>query len=257
MCFRSNVFKTAETYSKLFEILKEMNCIPKKVVTDFEAAIIVALTNTFKEVRIFGCLFHLGQSVYRKIQKLGQICNYKKSYAFKKAVRMLLSLSFVPPKNIAFELENIVSFVKKSEIWTIFEAVFNYFKKTYISHSIFGIVNDENDFTRFCWSGYERILQRIPLTNNGVEAWNNCIKVRSCISHPNIRRFTNMLQKEEELTRIKLIKCKNGEVVSKHKMKNLAKEKRLCDAVDSYEIFENGKFLDAVCGMYIWKFEDD
>jgi len=46
-------------------------CVPAKVMADFEKAIINASLPTFPDVDVFSCFFHLGQSMYRKIQREG------------------------------------------------------------------------------------------------------------------------------------------------------------------------------------------
>lgn len=62
--------KTIESYKRAFAILKENGCITKYTIVDFEQATINAYYTSFDNVVVFGCIFHLGQAVWRKIQIL-------------------------------------------------------------------------------------------------------------------------------------------------------------------------------------------
>lgn len=51
--------------------------LPKEIVVDFEIAIHNAISSIWQSVKITGCRFHLTQSWYRQIQKLGLTNEYK------------------------------------------------------------------------------------------------------------------------------------------------------------------------------------
>ena len=69
--------KHASTYQFLFESLKQLcleNLIllnPEEIVIDFEPGLHKAAKDTWPNIKIVGCRFHLSQSWYRKIQHLG------------------------------------------------------------------------------------------------------------------------------------------------------------------------------------------
>ena len=44
------------------------HCVPTRILSDFETAIITACHNIFPECPVAGCFFHLGQNVYKHIQ---------------------------------------------------------------------------------------------------------------------------------------------------------------------------------------------
>lgn len=54
-------------------------CRPQKVVSDFELAIQNASRTQYPEIPLAGCFFHLGQSLYRRIQSEGLQSAYNDS----------------------------------------------------------------------------------------------------------------------------------------------------------------------------------
>ena len=75
---------------------------PETVISDFEQAIINAVSAVFPAAVLRLCLFHLGQSVYRHVQSLGLQAAYSDpdNREVKIGVHMLISTAFVPPEDI-------------------------------------------------------------------------------------------------------------------------------------------------------------
>lgn len=249
--------KTMECYVAIFKILHSFGCQPTDLIVDFELAVVLAFESVFVNSKGCGCLFHLGQSVWRKVQNLGKATLYKNSRSFCKAINMVLCLSFVPVAEVITHISTIENFVEKENLLEDFNEFLNYFKSTYLgSEKCNGEFMNVKGIGVSFWNVYDRVLRKVPLTNNGVEAWNNSIKVKCEVAHPNIGRFINLLQKEEELTRIKLIKCRHGEMIHEQKEKNAKKEKRLFDVVANYDFIEKEEYLSIVCELYHFKFRD-
>lgn len=69
-------------------------CTVKEIVSDFEKALWRAVINCnegpvvkiFKNVKHFGCVFHLNQAIFRRIQKLG----LRKAYSRDRKLKELL-----------------------------------------------------------------------------------------------------------------------------------------------------------------------
>lgn len=53
------------------EDFRIIDCMPRRIMTDFEQAIINAATEIFENCELSCCFFHLGQSVYRRVQSEG------------------------------------------------------------------------------------------------------------------------------------------------------------------------------------------
>ncbi|KAL7299220.1 hypothetical protein TKK_0007815 [Trichogramma kaykai] len=107
-----------------------IQCKPEVIMTDFEMAIINSCEEIFPDARIACCFFHLGQSLYRKVQELGfsEAYNDEKDRSFKKFAMMLLGLAFVPVTDVP----SVMRSLKKSAPNSL-QALYRYFDETYVS----------------------------------------------------------------------------------------------------------------------------
>jgi hypothetical protein len=89
--------QSMKSYEKVFEILKKKNIkkCPKYIISDFEKSIISACKSSFKTTSHYGCSFHFGQLMWRKINALGLTTTYKENMYFRRIIRMILNLTFV------------------------------------------------------------------------------------------------------------------------------------------------------------------
>ena len=71
-CFMKT--KNKYSYNKLFEwlskVIKEEVIKEKNIILDFERASMNALKKFFTSSKLFGCNFHLGQIVWRRVQNM-------------------------------------------------------------------------------------------------------------------------------------------------------------------------------------------
>jgi hypothetical protein len=68
----------------------------KNLIIDFELGLYNALHFCFPESAINGCSFHYGQNIWRKIQCVGLSSKYLHDKNFKKLIKNILNLIFVP-----------------------------------------------------------------------------------------------------------------------------------------------------------------
>ena len=98
--------KETQTYRKVLEVtvhsLEEIGAQtnPQVIMSDFELAIINAARATVGEVS--GCLFHLCQSVFRRVQSEGLQSAYNDvdDRSIKRATQMMCALAFVPVRDV-------------------------------------------------------------------------------------------------------------------------------------------------------------
>jgi hypothetical protein len=66
--------KSGATYERLFELIKRERpeMIPESVAVDFEIGEFAAVSKAWPDCRIHGCFFHLNQSMWRQVGKLGK-----------------------------------------------------------------------------------------------------------------------------------------------------------------------------------------
>ena len=72
---------------------------PPSILLDFEKAALKAAVDVFPDVTPAVCLFHLGQSLWHRIQNEG--------LHIRMFTKMLLSLSFVPPEEVADSFDEL------------------------------------------------------------------------------------------------------------------------------------------------------
>jgi hypothetical protein len=248
--------KSSDVYVKIFKHLKEEGCEPRGLIVDFEQSVITAFKEIFENVKIFGCLFHLGQSIWRRVQHHNLVSYYKQNLYFKTAVRMLLALAFVPTDEILVNLKRVEIYIVTNGIKNEMKELFDYFVRNFLgSFDNIGNFLEVKHYNINFWSGFKRVLDRIPLTNNGIEALNMSINLKSAIANPNFCRFINLLQKEEELTRLKIIKVKNGENIHTYNSKSVVKNQKLRDLIENFEFIEKEVYLERIIKLYNWKFD--
>ena len=83
------------------------------------------------------------------------------------------------------------------------------------------------------WNVYERTLNQLPNTNNGVEGFHNALQASVTNTHPNFWKLINILKTEEYLSKKKVIDAERGETATKKKYKDVYK--RLLSIVRSYD----------------------
>ncbi|KAG0437245.1 hypothetical protein DMUE_3799 [Dictyocoela muelleri] len=85
------------------------------IFTDFENALISSLKINFKYLKISGCYFHFTQIIWRKIKQLNMQLDYKNDYNFRKMVRLIMLLSYVPREKVYSEFEKIKKLYQNDE----------------------------------------------------------------------------------------------------------------------------------------------
>jgi hypothetical protein len=90
--------KEVESYKKILNILnsKQENLCPKNILVDFEASSYAAFKEIYPSTKIFGCIFHLGQILWRRVQHYGMTNFFKNSFENMMHLKMILCMSFIP-----------------------------------------------------------------------------------------------------------------------------------------------------------------
>lgn len=90
--------KTESTYRNLFIKLKTSNPLfnPHLIKLDFETAAINACRKEFPNSIISGCNFHFNQCLWRKIQSIGLVKEYKDNIEIRQICKMCSALAYIP-----------------------------------------------------------------------------------------------------------------------------------------------------------------
>ena len=80
-------------YLKMFELLKEMepNLKPSSIVCNFEQAALSAMNETFPDVQIKGCFFHLAQ---KHLARMAFTSLYNTDSVFALKAKMIIAIAF-------------------------------------------------------------------------------------------------------------------------------------------------------------------
>jgi hypothetical protein len=125
--------KSKELYQALFQNLIEfaeesnISLRPSTILTDFEKAAIDASHEEFSGVTNKGCLFHLGQSGWRKIQDCGLAVQYGSDEHLSLMLRHLFALAFVPSSEIPATFDTL-----KSRMPSEADGVVQWFEENYV-----------------------------------------------------------------------------------------------------------------------------
>jgi len=69
---------------------------PTSVSCDFELGVITAIQNSFENINIFGCYFHLSKFFLIKVGKLHLLLKYNNEANFCVATKTIIALAFIP-----------------------------------------------------------------------------------------------------------------------------------------------------------------
>ncbi|CAD5126447.1 DgyrCDS14576 [Dimorphilus gyrociliatus] len=195
MAFAFMGSKRKTAYKKLFKAIQDLTNghSPKKVVVDFEKAIWKALSFTYPEANIKGCVFHWTQAIYRKIQELGLCKMYKEKKAEYRIMKKLMALPFLPSDLIEPTFKTIKE-ISPIEMKSLLE----YIETQWIN----GFYKPE------VWSVYGEAIR----TNNDLEGWHHRLNKNLC-SNTAFYLLLDELKREADLIKL---------------YKKLLSEKKIC-----------------------------
>ena len=90
-----------EVLRKIRELVPQLQ--PIRGMSDWEKAPRNSLKIVFERIDLQGCLFHYAQNIWRKLQKLGIANLYHSNKEFRKLVRALMNLPFLPEESIGVD----------------------------------------------------------------------------------------------------------------------------------------------------------
>jgi hypothetical protein len=169
--------KEQKTYERLFELLFvgfENIDYPKKIMHDFEKAVLNALRLKMPMSIILGCYFHFCQSLWRNMQKKGLSNSYISNKEIRTCFKYLKALCFVPISDVIRAFNLIEGLAPPA-----FKPMLTYLEKNYIGkpkRNATGI-RAVPPFPIQIWNCFERVLHGEERTNNSIEAWHKQFEV--------------------------------------------------------------------------------
>ena len=93
--------KSREVYNQFFMAVKEealksgVHFSPDEIMTDFGLAVVQALELPFPGARIHRCYCHFSQCLWRKVQRLGLVEEYKEDSTIRRFIQRSAAIAFV------------------------------------------------------------------------------------------------------------------------------------------------------------------
>lgn len=131
--------------------------------SDFKNAAHNAMQHMFPGARLVGCLFHLGQCLW-KSSRIGSITTVIDDESHM-VVKMMLALSFVPSNDVVDSFEEFVE-AGPYEIMPLTD----YWEDTYIGQRRRNCRTNLR-LTVDLWNVHDCIIENLSCTNSSVEAW--------------------------------------------------------------------------------------
>ena len=125
---RNIVEANAEMLKMLTEVQRLIhNAMPHSLMTDFESRILSALNQIYPGIPQVGCLFHLANNVFRRVQDIGLQQNNLTDLLFRGNICMIPALSFAPVQNVILAFDELRNHCGIDE-----QPVLHYFETNYI-----------------------------------------------------------------------------------------------------------------------------
>ena len=111
-----------------------------------------------------------------------------------KRVKRLMALAFVPVADVVTTFEELTA----DDSYRQLEPLVTYFEENFIGRLLRRnrrAFSPRYDFV--LWNLYDRVLQRLPRSNNAVEGWHNACNNAVGIVHPSVPNLSRKLQAEQ------------------------------------------------------------
>lgn len=219
--------RTEEMYSTLFEKIKSLlpGVTPSSFMADFEQGLRSAFRASFPDCPVAGCFFHLGQSIYRKVQATGNQARYATDDVFRGTIKKMAALAFLPPD----EVGNAFDALRESQEYNneTMDELFDYFEDTYIGRYDRRRQRRRPRYPIASWNAFTRLQDGVPRTNNQVEAWHTAFQGSVEHAHPTFFRLLDAIKREERLQRVVYEGLVAGEQPTRHLKKYVRINKNL------------------------------
>ena len=200
---------------------------------DFEDAARCAFENTFENVAVKGCFYHLTQNSWRHVQAPGLSPTYKENEEVRIFCSMIDRLALLPVDEVVSGMAHL-----KDNVPEELRELLNYFDANYVSgkYQVAERNIEEEDgvpiqrirrqpplFPPQQWNLHEATINARSRTNNFCEGWNNAFTSLLGVHHPNIWLAVDCLRKDQGKVEIALFNDARGQPPKK-KVKRATKD---------------------------------
>lgn len=238
--------KQEDTYNRALNMVKNIvgvNQSPQLVVADLELGLHNAILQTWPDVELQGCYFHLTQAIWRKVQELGLATAYINREDVRDMTKALAALAFLLPEQVADEFDNL----KDLALDEVYE-LYSYFELNYVGRKPARGPRRRPRFQISMWNVRRRTQQGVPRTNNKIEAFHYAVQAMFDGVHPNIWKCLRGLQREHAYQYGLYMQALAGEEPPPQKKIYREMNKRLRNLIERHETgaVTAGEFLRGV-----------
>lgn len=163
---------------------------------NFELSIIAACREVFPAVQVKCCFFHLGQSVYRRVQAEGfqEAYNNAADRTLKTYTHMILALAYVPLNDV----RRVFNLLREDCPEDLIPVV-DYFERIYV----IGVPRRGRRravpprYVPELWNQHESAIELTHKTNNSAEGYHNPISTIIGRHHPDLYTALGEIQREQ------------------------------------------------------------
>ena len=225
------------------------NANSEVILADFENAAQNAFRLAYPNANIKGCLFHLSQSVLRKVGHLGLKVQFESNPDFNMAVKSLSALSFFPENDV---LERFLDLVDSFPDLDRVEELIAYFEVTYVQGRDrgHGRGRGPSRYPPQVWNHFEDPANNVPRTTNAVEGYHNGLNSLFLSQHPSMWKLLDGLTKDIALQlKVHADNLAANNPPARRKYKVLSE--RLTAKVNTYQASQNKlAYLRAVANIF-------
>ncbi|KII64466.1 hypothetical protein RF11_14847 [Thelohanellus kitauei] len=118
-------------------------------------------------------------------------------------MKMLPALAFVPMDQVISYFETLEDYISNNNAMDSLRGLFEYFEDTFIGR-LRRNARTQPIFPLNIWNQYNRVLHKLPRTNNHVEDWHRAFSSSVASHRPHIFAFLKKLKEEETLTQARI-----------------------------------------------------
>ncbi len=202
--------KTQTLYQATISTIKDLfpELLPQSMMGDFELAPRNSMEAAFPEAILGGCQFHFSQNLWKRIQKLGLAKTYTENAAFKKYVKEVMSLPYLPSEHITTTMESL--FLQQLEL-SDHENMQNRKFQKYVKKYWIRTISPEKLSVFHLSRG----------TNNDHESFHSRLKSRIKTKQPNAWVFLSELNELMEDVALDIERCSKGMQITRPRKKTV------------------------------------
>ncbi|KAG0436856.1 hypothetical protein DMUE_4011 [Dictyocoela muelleri] len=192
---------------------------------------IIQFEKTFQILSFLAAIFTLHKYLLDTSKKNNLIVFYKSNPNFRRFIKYLLLLAYIPEENILIEFKKLEKLFENSEVY---KQAYEYFSNNFIH-------NENPTKIISFWSVHWRIINSISTTTNSCEAYHRHLNSKISKKNPELGKIIDILKKEEKRNKMLISNIKSGKVVT-----SKDKKVQIRMIVLNYSFYKEFEFFNAL-----------